>query len=134
LTFSPELTLVSGFLVRSELVFLLFSFKLVLFSSNFFNLDANFFGKCPFFVFQEKFLNLRDISSGKLALSAFWQEGFSFPDLALRNLHLYSLKMLIATTTAVTLPIFAVLIAISSDLVTSLRAVVATSIRCGSLD
>jgi hypothetical protein len=44
LTYSPELTLGSGFLAQSEHVFLLFSMKLVQFSSNFFDLDANFFG------------------------------------------------------------------------------------------
>jgi hypothetical protein len=71
------------------------------------------------------------ISSGKLALSAFWREGFSFPRLALRNLHLFLLKMLIAATTAVTLRVFAVLIAISSAFVVSLRAVLATSIGRG---
>ncbi len=51
LTFSPELTLGSGFWARSEHVLLLFSSKLVLFSSNFFDLDANFFGNRPFLVF-----------------------------------------------------------------------------------
>ena len=50
LTFSPELTLGSGFLVRSERVFLLFSFKLVLFGSNFFDLDDNFFSNRLFLV------------------------------------------------------------------------------------
>jgi hypothetical protein len=35
-----------------------------------------------------------------LALSAFWQEGLSFPRLALPNLHLFLLKMLITVTTA----------------------------------
>jgi hypothetical protein len=44
LTFSPELTLGSGALGQSERVFLLFSSELVQFSSNFFDLDANFFG------------------------------------------------------------------------------------------
>jgi hypothetical protein len=44
LTYSPELKLGSGVLVQSECVLLLFSFKVVQFSSNFFNLDANFFG------------------------------------------------------------------------------------------
>jgi hypothetical protein len=47
-----------------------------------------------------------------LALSVFWQEGFSFLELALCKLHLFLLKMLIAVITAVTLPVFAVLIAI----------------------
>ncbi len=51
LTFSLELLLESGFLAKSEHVFLLFSFKLVLFSSNFFDLDANFFDNRPFLVF-----------------------------------------------------------------------------------
>jgi hypothetical protein len=69
-----------------------------------------------------------------LALSAFWQEGFSFPQLALCNLHLFSLKMLITVTTAVTLPVFAVLIAISSALVVSLGTVLATLIGRGSVD
>jgi hypothetical protein len=44
LTFSPELILGSGILAQSKHVFLLFSSKLVLFSTNFFKLDANFFG------------------------------------------------------------------------------------------
>ncbi len=56
LTFSPELMLGSGFLARSESVFLIFSSKLLLFSSNFFNLDAKFFGNWPFLVFGERFL------------------------------------------------------------------------------
>jgi hypothetical protein len=56
LTYSPELTLGSGILARSENVFLLFSSKLVQFSSNFFNLDANFFGIWPFLDFQKGFL------------------------------------------------------------------------------
>jgi hypothetical protein len=70
----------------------------------------------------------------KLALSAFWQEGFSFLDLVLHKLHLFLLKMLITATTAVTLPVFAVLIVISSALVVSLGAVAATLIRRGSVD
>jgi hypothetical protein len=41
----------SGILAQSERDFLLFSFKLVLFSSNFFDLDANFFGIQPFLDF-----------------------------------------------------------------------------------
>jgi hypothetical protein len=71
LTFSPELMLGSGVLVQSERVFLLFSFKLVLYSSNFSNLDASFFGIRPFLVFRERFLNPWEISSRKPALSAF---------------------------------------------------------------
>jgi hypothetical protein len=66
-----------------------------------------------------------------LALSAFWQEGFSFPILALRNLHLFLIKMLITATTAVTLPVFAVLLATSSAFVVSLKAVLTTLIGWG---
>jgi hypothetical protein len=51
LTYSPELTLGSGVMARSEHVILLFSIKLVLFSSNRFDLDANFFGVQPFLDF-----------------------------------------------------------------------------------
>ncbi len=51
LTYSPELTLGSGVLVRSEHVFLPFSSKLVQFSSNFFDFDANFYGIQPFLDF-----------------------------------------------------------------------------------
>ncbi len=51
LTYSPELMLGSGVLARSEHVFLLFSIELVQFSSNFFDLGANFFGIWPFFDF-----------------------------------------------------------------------------------
>jgi hypothetical protein len=52
--YSPELTLGSGFLAQSERVFLLFSSKLVLFSSNFFDLDTNLFGIWPFLNFLRK--------------------------------------------------------------------------------
>jgi hypothetical protein len=69
-----------------------------------------------------------------LALSTFWQEGFSFLQLALLNLHLFSLKMLITATTAVTLPVFAVVITISLALVVSLGAVPATLIGWGLVD
>ena len=51
LTYSPELTLGSGVLAQSEYVFLLFSIKLVRFSSNLFDLGANFFGIRPFLDF-----------------------------------------------------------------------------------
>ncbi len=51
----------------------------------------------------------------------------------LRNLHLFLLKMLITVTTSVTLPVFLVLIAISSALVVSLGAVLATLIGRGLL-
>jgi hypothetical protein len=84
----------------------------VQFSTNFFDLDANFFGIWPFLDFCEGFLNLRVFSSRKLVISAFCKEGFSFWRLALHNLHLFLLKMLFTATTAVTLPVFAVLVAI----------------------
>jgi hypothetical protein len=95
----------SLFLAHSEHVCLLFSFVLMLFSSNFFDLNVNFFGNQPFFIFGERFLGLRENSSRKLALSAFWQEGISFLDLALCKSHLFLLKMLITATAAVTLPV-----------------------------
>jgi hypothetical protein len=41
----------SGVLAQSERVFLLFSIELVQFSSNFFDLGANFFGIWPFLDF-----------------------------------------------------------------------------------
>jgi hypothetical protein len=41
----------SGILAQSERVFLLFSFKLVQFSSTIFDLDASFFGIQPFLNF-----------------------------------------------------------------------------------
>ncbi len=126
LTYSPELTLGSGILAQSERVFLLFSIKLVQFSSNFFDLGTNLFGIRPFLNFWERLLDPRVFSSGKSALSAFWREGFPFPRLVLRNLHLFFLKMLITVTTAVTFPVFVVLLAISSAFVVSLRAVSTT--------
>ncbi len=92
LTYSPELTPGSGTTAQSERIFLLFSIKLVQFSSNFFDLDANFFGIQPFLDFWERFCNPRVFSFKKMALSAFWREGLSFPRLALRNLHLFLLK------------------------------------------
>ncbi len=133
-TFIPELTLGSGVLARPEHVFLLFSSKLLQFSSNFFKLDANFYGIGPFLNFWEWFLGQREFSTGKLALSAFWQDGFSFLRLALRNLHLFSLRMLITATTAVTLLVFAASIAISIALVVSLGTVLTTLIGWGSVD
>jgi hypothetical protein len=116
LSYGPELMLGSGILAQSELIFLLFSIKLVQLSSNFFDLGANFFGIWPFLNFWERLLDPREFSLGKLALSAFWQEGLSFPRLALRNLHLFLLKMLITATTAVTFPVFAVLLAFHQPL------------------
>ncbi len=56
LTYSPELTLGSGVLAQSERVFLLFNIKLVQFSSNFFDLDANFLSVRPFLDFEKGFL------------------------------------------------------------------------------
>ncbi len=114
LTYGPELTLGSGALAQSERVFLLFSIKLVQFSSNFFNLDPNLFSIRPFLNFWERLLDPRVFSSGKLALFAFWQEGHLYPRLALCNWHLFFLKMLITPITAVTFPVFAVLLSISS--------------------
>jgi hypothetical protein len=113
LTFSPELTLGSGILAGSDHVFWLFSSKLLLFSSNFFDLDANFFGNQSFLFLQERLLGPWEFSSRKSALFALGQEGFSFPILALHELHLFLLKMLITATTAVTFPVFVVSIAIS---------------------
>ncbi len=134
LTYIAELTLGSDFLAQSGHVFLLFSSKLVWFSSNFFNLGTDFFGIWPFLDFWEGLLDPRVFSSGILALSTFWQEGFSFPRLTLCNLHLFLWKMLITMTAAVTLPVFAVLLAISSAFVVSLRAVLTTLIRQGLWD
>jgi hypothetical protein len=83
-----------------------------------------------FLIFVKGFL-IRGYFRPKNRLSAFWQEGFLFLRLALRNLHLFPLKMLISATTAVTLLVFAVSIAISSALVVSLRAVLVTLIGQG---
>jgi hypothetical protein len=106
--------------------FLLFSSKLVLFSSNLFDLDANFFGIWTFLVFLERYLGPWEFSSGKSALSAILQEGFPFPRLELRNLHLFLLEMLITATTTVTLMVFVVSIVISMALIVLLGAVSAT--------
>jgi hypothetical protein len=97
-------------------------------------MGANFFGNQPFHFFGERFLNPREFSSRKSALSAFWQEGFLSPDLAFRKLHLFLQKILITATTAVTLLVFAVLSAISSALTLSLAAVLATLIGWDSVD
>ncbi len=80
------------------------------------------------------FLGPWEFSSGKSAFSAFWREGFSFRGLALRDLHLFLLKMLITTTTTVTSLVFAVVIAISLALIVSLGDVLATIIGRGSVD
>jgi hypothetical protein len=79
----------SGFLAQSYHVFLLFSFVVVLFSSNFFDLGANFFGNRLFLVFRENFLDSREYPPGKSALSAFRREGFLSLELALCELHLF---------------------------------------------
>jgi hypothetical protein len=131
LTYSPELSPGSGTTAQSERVFLLFSIKLARFSSNFFDLGANFFGIQPFLDFCERYRNRRVFSCKKMALSTFWQEGLSFLRLALYNLHLFRLKRLIIVTTAVTLPVFAVSFAISSAFVALLRAVLMTLIGQG---
>ncbi len=134
LTNSPELTPGSGTTARSERVFLLFSIKLVQFSSNFFDLNANFFGIRPFLDFWERSRDSRVFSCKKLALSAFCREGLSFLRLVLRNLHFFLLKMLITATTAVTFPVSAVSSAISSAFVVTLRAVLTTLIWRGLCD
>ncbi len=59
--------------MQSERVILLFGFQLGIFSSNFFDLGANFLDGWLFLFFREWLLSLRDFSSGKLALSTFWQ-------------------------------------------------------------
>ncbi len=134
LTYSSELSLKSGSTVQSERVFLLFSIKLVLFSSNFFDLGANFFGIRPFLDFWERFRDPRVFSCKKWAHSALWREGLSFPRLALRNLHFFLLKMLITATTAVTFLVFVVSFAISSAFVATLRAVLTALIGRGLCD
>jgi hypothetical protein len=57
--------------------------------------------------------------------------GLLFLRLAIRYLHLFFLKMLITATTAVTFPVFAVSLAISSAFVVSPRAVLTTLIGRG---
>ncbi len=131
LTYSLELVLRSGILARFERVFLLFSIKLVQFSSHFFDLEANFFGIRPLLDFCEGLLDPWVFSSGKSALFAFWRKGLSFLRLTLSNLHLFFLKMLITATTTVTFPVFAVPLAISSAFVVSLTAVLTILIRGG---
>jgi hypothetical protein len=84
-----------------------------------------------FSIFRERLLDSQVFSSGISALSAFLQESLSFLRLMLRNLHFFLLKVLITATTAVTFPVFAVSIAISSAFVVSLRAVLTTLIRQG---
>jgi hypothetical protein len=100
----------------------------------FFNFGTNFFGNRTFLVFCKRFLNSQEICSGKLALSSFWQVSFSFPGLAFHELHFFLQKMLITATTAVTLPVFAVSIAISSALMLLLGAVLAALIELESVD
>jgi hypothetical protein len=55
-------------------------------------------------------------------------------ELVLRKLHFFLQEMLTIATTAVTLPVFAVLIAISSALMLSLEVVLTTLIGRGSVD
>jgi hypothetical protein len=102
----------------------------VLFSSIFFDFGTILFVIQPFLLFWERFLDLRDFFSGKLALSAFWQEGFLFPGLALCNLYFFLQKMIITTTTAATLLVFAVSIAIPLGLMLLVGAVLTTYPCC----
>jgi hypothetical protein len=106
-TFSPELTLGSGILAQSEHVFLLFSSKLVQFSSNFFDLGANFFGIRPFLVFWERLLDPRVFPPENCHFLPLGKKASHFRDSA-PQLVFFSLKMLITATTGVTLPVFAV--------------------------
>ncbi len=72
---------------------------------------------------------LRKIGSFHLLARRLLISAISTPQLAF-----FSLKMLITATTAVTLPVFAVSIAISLALVVSLGAALTTLIRQGSVD
>ncbi len=89
-------------------------------------------GTAMSFAMLEKLLTatlLRDLTSQaprRLALP--------FLELALRKFHFFLQKMLITTTTAVTLLVFAVLIAISSALMLLIGAVLTTLIGRGSVD
>ncbi len=71
-------------------------------------------------------ISLRKIGSFRLLSKRLLISAISTPQLAS-----FTLKMLIITTTTVTLPVFAVSIAISSAFVVSLRAVSTTSIGQG---
>jgi hypothetical protein len=137
-------------LAKSECVFLLFSSKLEQFSSNFFDLDANFFGNqprpthvCELVIDMPRYVGyhnaavswstgifLREIGTIHLSARRLLIPGFSAPQIASffpKNAHHRD-------HTTITLPVFAVLIVISSALILSLGAVAATSIGRGSVD
>jgi hypothetical protein len=79
------------------------------------------------FLFLEKDFSVRGYFPPRnWHFAPFGQEGFSFPDLALCKSHLFLLKMLITATTSATVPVFAVLIVVSSALVVPLEAVAVT--------
>jgi hypothetical protein len=84
-----------------------------------------------FLIFEKGFSIRGYFPPENLLFLPFGKKIFSFPRLALRNLHLFLLKMLITATTAVSFLVFAVWIAISSAFVVSLRAVLATLIGQG---
>jgi hypothetical protein len=69
----------SGFFAQPECVFLLFSFNLVLFSSNSFDLETNFFGSQPFLVFREWFLGLREFIFLKIGTFRFLERKLLVP-------------------------------------------------------
>jgi hypothetical protein len=94
-----------AFWCNPDVIFLQFNFKLVLFSSNFFDLGANVFEIQTFLVFWERLLRLRECSPRTSELSPFWQEGFAFPGLALHDLHFLLKKLIITAITAINLPV-----------------------------
>jgi hypothetical protein len=115
----------------SKRVFLLFSSKLVQFSSNFFDLDANFFGIWPFLNFLRKAFQSTGIFLWKICSFHLLARRLLISEISAPQLASFFLKMLITLTTAVTLPVCAVSITISSAFVVSLGAVLATLIGQG---
>jgi hypothetical protein len=78
LIFRPELTLGSGYLAQSERVFLLFIPKLLLFSSNFFDLNADLFSTSLFSFSEKGFLVHENFCPGNWHFPLFGEKAIHF--------------------------------------------------------
>jgi hypothetical protein len=124
----------SSFLAQSRCGFLHFSFKLFLLSSNIFDwaLISSISG---LFSFSEKdFLVCRNFLAESQHFLPFGKKASCFQDSRSTTCISFQQRMLITATNAVTLPVFAVLIAISSALMLLLGAVSTTLIGWDSVD
>jgi hypothetical protein len=86
------------------------------------------------FLFSRKFSWFAEIFLREIATFCLLARKLLIPGLSILQIASFSQKMLITATTVVTLPVFAVLVAISSAFMLSLGAIAATLIGWGSVD